>query len=66
LLDLEREALKPEVDTARREELLRQLDHIESAVNRIIVPASFGDMFYGLRGHIGFVRRNLNEGVAAP
>jgi hypothetical protein len=66
LLELEREAYKPEVDTARRVELLRQLDHIESAVNRIIVPASFGDMFYGLRGHIGFVRRNLNEGVAAP
>jgi hypothetical protein len=50
------------VDAARREELLRQLDHIESAVNRIAIPASFGDMFYGLRGHIGFVRRNLLAG----
>ncbi|MBI5900544.1 MAG: C4-dicarboxylate ABC transporter substrate-binding protein [Rhodocyclales bacterium] len=59
LLDLEREALKPDVDAARRQELLRQLDHVESAVNRIVIPASFGDMFYGLRGHIGFVRRNL-------
>ncbi len=66
LLDLEREALKPEVDAARREELLRQLDHIEAAVNRIVIPASFGDMFYGLRGHIGFVRRNLNEGIPSP
>jgi hypothetical protein len=47
------------VDAARREELLRQLDHIETAVNRIVVPASFGDMFYGLRTHIGFVRRSL-------
>ena len=66
LLELEREAYKPEVDAARRAELLRQLDHIESAVNRIIIPASFGDLFYGLRGHIGFVRRNLNEGVTSP
>ena len=59
LLDLEREAFKPDVDDSRRAELLRQLDHIEAAVNRIVSPASFGDMFYGLRGHIGFVRRNL-------
>lgn len=66
LLDLEREAYKPDVDAARRAELLRQLDHIESAVNRIIIPASFGDLFYGLRGHIGFVRRNLNEGITTP
>jgi hypothetical protein len=62
LLELERDAFKPNVDAARREELLRQLDHIESAVNRIAIPASFGDMFYGLRGHIGFVRRNLLAG----
>lgn len=59
LLELEREAFKPDVDDHRREELLRQLDHIETAVNRIVVPASFGDMFYGLRGHIGFVRSSL-------
>jgi hypothetical protein len=65
LLDLEREAFKPDVDDQRRAELLRQLDHIETAVNRIVVPASFGDMFYGLRGHIGFVRRNLNDGLSS-
>ncbi len=65
LLELERDAFKPDVDAARREELLRQLDHIESAVNRIVIPASFGDMFYGLRGHIGFVRRNLLAEKAA-
>lgn len=59
LLELEREAFKPGVDAARREELLRQLDHIENAVHRIVVPASFGDLFYGLRGHIGFVRQSL-------
>ena len=59
LLELEREAFKPAVDAARRAELLRQLDHIETAVNRIVIPASFGDLFYSLRGHIDFVRHNL-------
>ena len=59
LLDLERDAFKPSSDPIRREELLRHLDHIESAVNKISVPASFGDMFYGLRGHITFVRESL-------
>ena len=59
LLELEREAFKPPVDAARRGELLRQLDHIETAVNRIVIPASFGDLFYGLRGHINFVRQSL-------
>lgn len=69
LLDLEREGFKPGVDGGRRAELLHQLDHIESAVNRIVIPASFGDMFYGLRGHIDFVRANLlagRESVKAP
>ncbi|MDP3513441.1 MAG: TAXI family TRAP transporter solute-binding subunit [Sulfuritalea sp.] len=59
LLELEREAFKPPVDAARRGELLHQLDHIETAVNRIVIPASFGDLFYGLRGHINFVRQSL-------
>lgn len=59
LLELERDALKPSVDPKRREELLRHLDHIENTVSKITVPASFGDLFYVLRGHIGFVRDNL-------
>ena len=62
LLELERDAFKPDVDDARRKELLARLDHIEAAVNRIVIPASFGDLFYGLRGHIGFVRRSLTGG----
>jgi hypothetical protein len=59
LLELEREAFKPDVDAARRTELLHKLEHIETAVNRIVIPASFGDLFYSLRGHIDFVRHNL-------
>ncbi|MCX7180802.1 MAG: C4-dicarboxylate ABC transporter substrate-binding protein, partial [Proteobacteria bacterium] len=59
LLELERDAFKPSVDPKRREELLRHLDHIENTVSKITVPASFGDLFYVLRGHIGFVRDSL-------
>lgn len=66
LLELERDAFKPSAGEERRDELLRQLDHIEVAVNRIAVPASFGDLFYGLRGHIGFVRQNLISKTGQP
>jgi TRAP-type uncharacterized transport system substrate-binding protein len=56
---LERDALRPSVGAMRREELIRQLDHIESAVVRIVVPPAYGDLFYGLRGHIASVRESL-------
>lgn len=59
LLELERDTLKHSVDPERREELLRRLDHIEHAVNKIKVPAAFGKLFYGLREHIDFVRDRL-------
>jgi TRAP-type uncharacterized transport system substrate-binding protein len=44
-----------------REKLLSRLDDIENAVNRMKVPASFADQFYGLRGHISFVRNRLMD-----
>lgn len=67
LLELERDAFGAPVDMAKREKLLLQLDHIEDKVNHIKIPASFGDLFYGLRGHIGFVRsRLLGEQGAGP
>nr|WP_244617502.1 hypothetical protein [Sulfurimicrobium lacus] len=59
LLELERDAFEPSFDPKRSEELLRHLDHIEDTVNKITVPASFGDLFYALRGHINFVRNRL-------
>jgi TRAP-type uncharacterized transport system substrate-binding protein len=59
LLELERDAFKHAVDRERRDDLLRHLDRIESAVNKILVPASFGNLFYGLREHIDFVRERL-------
>jgi TRAP-type uncharacterized transport system substrate-binding protein len=62
---LEREALAPSVDAGRRQDLMQQLNQIEDAVVRIIVPPAFGDLFYGLRGHIGAVRASLLGGVGA-
>lgn len=64
LLELERDAFKPNVSPERREELLRQLDHIETTVNHITIPAPFGDLFYGLRSHINIVRNTLKSGSA--
>jgi TRAP-type uncharacterized transport system substrate-binding protein len=58
LLDLERAAQKS-TGPEHRAKLLKQLDDIEANVNRIVVPASFGDLFYGLRGHVTFVRNSL-------
>jgi hypothetical protein len=43
----------------KRKTLMERLDNIEEAVNRMKVPASFADQFYGLRGHITFVRSRL-------
>lgn len=64
LLDLERAVFDSKTPQSRAE-LLRQLDHIDASVNRIVVPASFGDMFYGLRGHVDFVRHRLTTEPAA-
>ncbi|HSB24362.1 MAG TPA: TAXI family TRAP transporter solute-binding subunit [Burkholderiaceae bacterium] len=63
---LERDALMADVDDGRRQELMRQLDQIERAVIRITVPAAFGDLFYGLRGHIASVRESLKSGSPLP
>ena len=43
----------------KRREIVARLDEIEHAVNRMKVPASFADQFYGLREHIAFVRERL-------
>jgi hypothetical protein len=59
LLELEREAFHPSAHPRAREDVLAQLDRIEESVSRIHVPAAFGDLFYGLRGHICFVRNIL-------
>ena len=58
LLVLERDMAAPSTPE-NRAKLLSRLDHIEKAVNKMRVPASFANQFYGLRGDIGFVRAKL-------
>jgi hypothetical protein len=60
LLGVERE-LPGTLTRPQREQLLARLEEIEKSVNRMKVPASFADQFYGLRGDIAFVRERLSE-----
>jgi TRAP-type uncharacterized transport system substrate-binding protein len=57
---LEKEALLEE-RLDRRQELIKRLDDIEKAVNRLKVPAFAADLYYDLRGHIRFVRQLLER-----
>lgn len=60
LLVLE-EDLVAKSGSENREELIAHLDDIETAVNKTKVPAFFANEFYGLRGHIRFVRGQLMD-----
>lgn len=60
LLALERELLSP-VAPRHPEVLVKRLDAIEEHVSKMKVPASFADQYYGLRGHISFVRSRLED-----
>ena len=60
LLSLERELFR-EREAEKRKPLLQRLGEIERAVNKMKVPASFADQFYGLRTHIDFVRQLVDE-----
>ena len=54
-------ALLSETEPARREQIRQEFGRIEEAVNGMRVPASFADQFYGLRGHIDYVRELGNK-----
>ena len=58
LLILERELIR-ETGSEKGQDLLKRLDGIARSVNRIKVPASLADQFYGLRGHIDYVRQMI-------
>jgi hypothetical protein len=60
LLTLERDIVE-DSQSERRKELLERLDRVGEGVNRMKVPASFGDQFYVLREHIRFVHDRLAE-----
>jgi TRAP-type uncharacterized transport system substrate-binding protein len=46
-----------EKDETRRGLLREEFDRIDEGVNKMKVRASYADQFYGLRGHIDYVRR---------
>jgi len=60
LLLLERD-VRLDLSPEKRKEVVARLDEIEHAVNKMKVPASFADQFYGLRGDIEFVRQRLSN-----
>ena len=62
LLALERE-LSSQTPASKRADMIKRLDEIERTVHSMKVPASFADQFYGLRGHINFVRIQLQENI---
>ena len=56
---IEHESCDEPLDTARCDELLHRLEHVEATVTRLNVPPAFGDLLYGLRSHIAVVRASL-------
>lgn len=61
LLRLERETFGT-LTREQAQELLQRVDELEAAINRLKIPASFGDRFYWLRSHLTFVRHRLEIG----
>jgi hypothetical protein len=56
LLELEQDFLH-EKDARKRAKMRDHFDRIEETVNKMNVRAAFADQFYGLRGHIDYVRQ---------
>jgi hypothetical protein len=55
LLSLEQSYLI-ETNSQKQEQLRREFDRIEEDVNKTKIKPAFADQFYGLRGHINYVR----------
>jgi len=60
LIALERSAIEQPA-AAERQDLVKKLDEVESAVNRMKIPVSFANQFYVLREHIHLVRDRLKS-----
>jgi hypothetical protein len=52
------------MDANKQKELLARLNQIGQAIDNMKVPTSFADQFYGLKGHVGFVRARIIERMA--
>ena len=63
LLTME-QAFLAEKDPIKKDHLRKVFDHIEDAVNQMKVKASFADQYYGLRGHIDYVRNIVENSKA--
>jgi TRAP-type uncharacterized transport system substrate-binding protein len=59
LLEVEKDAFETSLSEAKREKIMEELDQLEAKLSKIKIPAAFANMFYGLRGHINFVRTRL-------
>lgn len=60
LLALEEDFLKVK-SSVEREEIREHFDRIDAAVNKMRIPPAFADQFYGLRGHIDYVRQLVSS-----
>ncbi len=59
LLEIEKDTFESTLDAEARQAIIDKLDHLEEKLSTIKIPAAFADVFYGLRGHINFVRTRL-------
>jgi hypothetical protein len=59
LQHIERDSYEQPLDAAHCDALLHRLAHVEATVSKLNVPPAFGDLLYGLRGHIVVVRQSL-------
>lgn len=58
LMAIERDILA-NPDPAEKREILKRIDRVEEAVNRIKMPLSFADQLFVLRSHVNMVRDRL-------
>ena len=59
LQHIERDSYEQPLNDEHCEALLHRLAHVEAMVSKLNVPPAFGDLLYGLRGHIVVVRESL-------
>jgi hypothetical protein len=59
LRDIEQRHETADNDGATLQELLDELDTMESKVEKVVMPLAFTDELYALRSNIGLVRQKL-------
>ena len=65
LLRIDRDAQAGPADAEHVAAMLHRLEHMETAVMKLVVPPAYGDLLYDLRGHIAVVRKSLLARQAA-